>query len=118
MAWTLLIDRLPLRWRLVLGSEAEGSCGAGAGGLSGGDIEMDRTLAALYRSDTDTRSGGLGGSAPKVARWLGDIRTYFPSSVVRVMQQDALERLNLQQMLLEPEMMQAVEGESSLASVV
>jgi hypothetical protein len=104
------------RWRLVLGSEAEGSCGVGAGELSGSDIEMDRALAALYRSDTDTRSGGLGGSAPKVARWLGDIRTYFPSSVVRVMQQDALERLNLQQMLLEPEMMQAVEADVHLVA--
>ncbi len=66
------------RWRLVLGSEAEGSCGVGAGGLTGGDIEMDRALSALYRFDNDTRSGGLGRSATNVARWLGDIRTYFP----------------------------------------
>jgi hypothetical protein len=43
-----------------------------------------------------------------VARWLGDIRTYFPSSVVKVMQQDALERLDLKQKLMEPEMLDAV----------
>jgi hypothetical protein len=64
---------------------------------------MDAALSALYEaregSSTD-RQGGLGASAPNVARWLGDIRAYFPSPVVRVMQQDALERLNLQQMLL------------------
>ena len=42
------------------------------------------------------RQGGLGGSAPNVARWLGDIRSFFPTSVVRVMQQDAMERLGLQ----------------------
>ena len=29
-----------------------------------------------------------------MARWLEDIRSYFPQSVVKVMQQDALERLN------------------------
>jgi hypothetical protein len=105
-------DRLK-PWRLVLGSDAEDSCGAA--GLVGGDLEIDRALAALYQSG-DTRSGGLGGSAPRVARWLGDIRTYFPSSVVQVMQRDALERLNLQQMLLEPEMMQAVEPDVHLVA--
>ena len=60
---------------------------------------MDRVLEALYDSD---RSGGLGSSSPNVSRWLGDIRTYFPSSSVRIMQQDALQKLNLTQMLLEP----------------
>jgi hypothetical protein len=104
-------DRLK-RWRLILGSDAENSCGSA---LAGDDLGMDQALEALYKSDKP-RSGGLGGSAPKVARWLGDIRTYFPSSVVRVMQQDALERLNLQQMLLEPEMMQAVEADVHLVA--
>jgi Mg-chelatase subunit ChlD len=60
----------------------------------------------------------LGSSAPSVARWLGDIRTYFPTSVVRVMQRDALERLNLRQMLLEPELLEAVEADVHLASTL
>src|SRR5690348_4527351 len=90
------------RWRLILGGEeADGICI----GLQGAELGMDNALRALYDSD---RQGGLGSSAPNVARWLGDIRTYFPASVVRVMQQDALERLNLRQMLLEPEMLEAV----------
>jgi Mg-chelatase subunit ChlD len=74
---------------------------------------MDRALSALYESD---RGGGLGSSAPNVARWLGDIRSYFPATVVRVMQQDALERLNLQQMLLQPEMLEAVEPDVHLVA--
>lgn len=105
------------RWRLILGGgEADGigggakGCGEGAESdgltLGAADRAMDQALEALYNSD---RSGGLGSSSPKVARWLGDIRQYFPSFVVRVMQQDALERLNLQQMLLEPEMLEAIE---------
>jgi hypothetical protein len=69
------------RWRLVLGEEARQPLGEIALGES--DAAMDRALQALYDSD---RRGGLGASAPNVARWLGDIRTYFPSSVVHVMQ--------------------------------
>ncbi|MFN7947370.1 MAG: VWA domain-containing protein [Blastocatellia bacterium] len=100
------------RWRLMLGgNEADGTGCA----LSGADLAMDRALGALYDSD---RTGGLGSSAPNVARWLGDIRTYFPSSVVRVMQQDALERLSLQQMLLQPEMLQAVEPDVHLVATL
>jgi Mg-chelatase subunit ChlD len=91
------------RWRLVLGGGAADGTGVG---LSGDDARMDSALQALYDSE---RSGGLGGSNPNIARWLGDIRSYFPASVVQVMQRDALERLNLRQMLLEPELLQAVE---------
>ena len=115
------------RWRLILGGgPADGICGSGAGAgtdgsggegfdLGTGDREIDQVLAALYESGQERR-GSLGSSAPNVARWLGDIRNYFPSSVVRVMQQDALERLNLHQMLLEPEMLEAVEADVHLVA--
>ena len=99
------------RWRLVLGDEARQPLGEVA--LSEADAAMDRALQALYDSD---RKGGLGASSPNVARWLGDIRTYFPSSVVHVMQKDALERLGLQQMLLEPEMLREVEPDVHLVA--
>ncbi|MDQ2886269.1 MAG: VWA domain-containing protein [Chloroflexota bacterium] len=110
------------RWRLVLGKnagEAMGSGTAGSGTTGGGidlnvhDLGMDKVLEALYDAE---RSGGLGSSAPNVARWLGDIRTYFPSSTVRVMQQDALERLRLTQMLLEPEMLEHVDPDVHLVA--
>jgi Mg-chelatase subunit ChlD len=99
------------RWRLILGGDENDGTGCS---LSGGDESMDRALTWLY--DSTRRSGGLGASAPNVARWLGDIREYFPSSVVRVMQQDALERLNLRQMLLEPEMLEAVQPDVHLVA--
>jgi len=106
------IERLR-RWRLVLGGPAQEGLGAGA--LTGADRGMDEVLAALYDGE---RSAGLGGSSPNVARWLGDIRTYFPSSAVRVMQQDALDRLNLTQMLLEPEMLEQVEPDVQLVATL
>ncbi|HEY9439000.1 MAG TPA: VWA domain-containing protein, partial [Streptomyces sp.] len=64
------------------------------------------------------RSAGLGASAPSVARWLGDIRTYFPSSVVQVMQRDAIDRLGLSTLLLEPEMLEAVEADVHLVGTL
>src|SRR5262249_60083457 len=64
------------------------------------------------------RGAGLNASAPRVARWLGDIRTYFPSTVVQVMQADAIERLNLTRLLLEPEMLEAVEPDVHLVGTL
>jgi Mg-chelatase subunit ChlD len=96
-------DEAAKRWRLILGGEEADGTGVS---LSGSALEMDRALEALYDSD---RRGGLGGSNPNVARWLGDIREYFPSSVVQVMQRDAFERLDMKRMLMEPEMLEAVQ---------
>lgn len=90
------------RWRLVLGSEANEALPFQ---LSRQEAGIDKTLEALYDSQ---KKGGLGASSPNVARWLGDIREYFPQSVVRIMQQDALQRLKLTSMLMEPEMLEAV----------
>ena len=64
------------------------------------------------------RAGGLGSSAPSVARWLGDIRRYFPTPVVQVLQRDAIDRLNLRQLLLEPEMLRAVEPDLHLVTLL
>ena len=116
------------RWRLVLGGDADGTgCR-----LSGRDAAMDRALGALYRGNAGNagsagggapdrgrpRGAGLGGSAPEVARWLGDIREYFPTRVVQVMQQDAIDRLGLAQLLMEPEMLEAVEPDVHLVGTL
>ncbi|MFJ2186850.1 VWA domain-containing protein [Kitasatospora sp. NPDC087861] len=111
------------RWRLVLGGEADGTGCT----LRGRDAAMDGALAALYRGAPEEggraarggrRSAGLGGSAPQVARWLGDIREYFPSTVVQLMQQDAITRLGLDRLLLEPEMLEAVEPDVHLVGTL
>ncbi|MEV0261707.1 VWA domain-containing protein [Streptomyces sp. NPDC050617] len=108
------------RWRLVLGGESGGE-GTGRA-LGGADAGMDAALGALYGGDGKSgdmsRTGGLGASAPGVARWLGDIRTYFPASVVQVMQRDAIDRLGLAALLLEPEMLEAVEADVHLVGTL
>jgi Mg-chelatase subunit ChlD len=99
------------RWRLMLGKQADE--GIGEVKLDATEQGMDKTMAALYESE---RKGGLCASNPNVSRWLGDIRQYFPTSVVKVMQKDALERLNLQQMLLEPELLENVVPDVNLVA--
>ena len=108
-------DERMRRWRLVLGDPADNSST-----LDKADQQLDQALAALYDAERDNgpRSGGLGSSAPRVARWLGDIREYFPSSVVQVMQRDAVDRLGLTQMLLEPELLGAVEPDVHLVGTL
>ncbi|WP_435797407.1 VWA domain-containing protein [Streptomyces microflavus] len=111
------------RWRMVLGADSAESTGCT---LTGQDAAMDGALDALYGGGGKKpggrggggRSAGLGASAPSVARWLGDIRTYFPSSVVQVMQRDAIDRLGLSALLLEPEMLEAVEADVHLVGTL
>lgn len=114
-AFTSISSERLRRWRLMLGGEADGT---GCTLIGTADMGMDQTLAALYSNLEQKGRGGLGSSAPTVARWLGDIRTYFPTPVVQVMQKDALERLNLRQMLLQPELLETVEADIHLVSTL
>jgi Mg-chelatase subunit ChlD len=98
------------RWRLALGGEAED-------GLSAQDLRIDRALAALYERESGAkRRGGLGASAPRVSRWLGDIRELFPAPVVQVIQRDAFERLGLKAMLMQPEFLATLEADVHLVA--
>lgn len=100
------------KWRLILGKEADPTASQPL------EVEVkgiDDVLSALY--DTD-RTGGLGSSSPNVNRWLGDIRRYFPTSVVQIMQKDALKRLNLTQMLLQPETLEAMQPDVNLVATL
>jgi len=108
------LDERRRRWRLALG-------GDDADGLSERDLRMDRALTALYDRGVagdrgGARRGGLGASAPRVARWLGDIREFFPTPVVQVIQRDAFERLGLKAMLMEPEFLATLEADVYLVA--
>jgi hypothetical protein len=110
------------RWRLVLGGgDADGT----GTSLAGDDVRIDEALGAVYdvgetrqRGRGSGRAGGLSRSAPSVARWLGDIRRYFPVPVVQVLQRDAIERLDLRQLLLEPELLETVEPDLHMVTML
>jgi Mg-chelatase subunit ChlD len=117
-AGPLTFDRYQ-RWRLILGKRVEdqmssgrcaaGMCGRGDSTLSREMAEMDGALGAIYDVEDEKpeekgkRGAGLGGSRPKVSTWLGDVRKYFESDVVAVIQQDAIEKKGWRQLLFEPE---------------
>ena len=100
------------RWRLILGQKSDPEEDIPLSDASSG---MDNVLDALYDGQ---RQGSLGSSSPNINRWLGDIRRYFPAQVVQVMQRDALERLGLRQMLLEPELLASVEPDVQLVGAL
>lgn len=101
------------RWRLILGAGADPAQEVELQGAE--EKGVDQTLEALYDSD---RKGGLGSSSPNVNRWLGDIRRYFPTPVVQLLQKDALERLNLERLLLEPELLETLEADVDLVATL
>ena len=106
------------RWVLALGDEARSACPEVT--LSEEDAGMSDALSLLYDHGGDGKGlrGGSGASSPRVARWLGDIRKYFPSTVVRAMQKDAFDRLYLKDMLLQPEMLESVQPDVNLVSTL
>ena len=103
------------RWRLILGQDTRATEGAT---LNEQQSLMDATLAALY-DDTDgkgdngssKRSAGLGSSAPNLAKWLTDVRTFFPPDVVSVIQTDA-------KLLFEPETLKNVKPDIAMVSTL
>ena len=115
------------RWRLILGAESNGSFASMNGNeelaLSEEQDLMDQALAAIYnRSEYggfgSGRGAGNGPSNPQITRWLGDVRTLFEKDLVTVIQGDAMERCGLRQMVFEPELLENIEPDISLASTI
>jgi Mg-chelatase subunit ChlD len=98
------------RWQLTLGVEDDQN------ELSDRDQRLNAALSALYDSGSEKRRGGLGASSPRVAKWLGDIREFFPTPVVQIVQKDAFERLNLKALMLEPEFLSTLEADVHLVA--
>jgi Mg-chelatase subunit ChlD len=51
-----------------------------------------------------------------VAKWLGDIREFFPAPLVQIVQKDALDRLNLKALMFEPELLETFEADIHLVA--
>ena len=113
------------RWRLILGQESDKRFSdMGGGGLNAEQDLMDQALAAI---DNHTDAGGFGGSGrgagngpsnPQISRWLGDVRSLFEKELVTVIQNDAMTRCGLKQLLFEPELLENLEPDINLASTI
>ena len=107
------LDKLK-KWRLILGQQADPEQQVE---LTAAEEGADGVLESLYDDEGDQKKG-LGSSSPKINRWLGDIRKYFPKPIVQVMQKDAFERLNIEKMLFEPEFLESIEPDVSLVGTL
>ena len=109
------------RWRLILGSETQDSFSSMGGmSLSAEEALMDSALGAIYGGPGEAFGGGAGRgpSSPHISKWLGDLRSLFDPETVAVVQNDAIERKGLKQLLLEPELLEGLEPDLNLASTL
>jgi hypothetical protein len=109
-----------LRWRLVLGKEAE-ACSSklalpalvSAGGEDDGDDgeDLDVALDFVYgRQKT--------GTSLAVPEWLSRVRRFFREDVVALVQKDAMERKGLTRLLFEPETLPNLEKNVDLVATL
>ena len=114
-----------LRWRLALGPGAEKTLPAATlpklapaaadVGLGAGELEeLDRVLGFVYDQD---RAGGAR-SRPYLPQWLAALRGFFRHDVVALVQQDAVERRGLTELLFEPETLPYLERNVELVATL
>ncbi|WP_454980138.1 VWA domain-containing protein [Capnocytophaga haemolytica] len=107
------------RWRLILGQDVRAM---GEVTLSEEQSLLDATLAALYDNTEggkgSGRGTGLGKSAPNLAKWLTDVRNFFPPDVVSIVQADAIERKGLTKLLFEPETLKNVKPDIAMVGTL
>lgn len=107
------------RWRLLLGDPAERACG----GLSAEAQAADAALDWLYGRDGDRaergeRSAGLGPSALSTPDWINAIHTLFPKEVIERLEQDAVERYGIDEVVTNLEVLERIEPSESLLRAV
>ncbi|MBO5030611.1 MAG: VWA domain-containing protein [Lachnospiraceae bacterium] len=111
------------RWRLILGKESEKRFSDMTNySLTQEQDLMDQALASIYNRTElggfGSQGAGRGPSNPQISRWLGDVRTLFDKELVTVIQNDAVTRCGLKQLLFEPELLENMEPDVSLASTI
>jgi Mg-chelatase subunit ChlD len=125
-----------VRWRLVLGSDAEQGLGCG---LDGVDAGRDRTLGYLYNREyrpgrnvrggqgasgqgsgdsSKERSGGLEDSQLSIPEWINQVHELFPKRTIERLERDALERYNLQELVTNPDLLARAQPSPTLLKAV
>lgn len=117
-------DERLVRWRLLLGRASEGALDSRAG-LSPDDLAADAALAWLYdrgedlaARDIDDRRGGHGPSALTVPDWLSEVHRLFPKETIERIEQDAVERYQIHEVVTSPEVLARVEPNETLLRAV
>lgn len=123
-----------VRWRLVLGQEADGACDSP---LDTDGQSRDRALDFLYGREYGAgrnvrrgagggrsgehggaRGGGLEDSALTVPDWINAIHELFPKRTIERLERDALERYGLEEMVTNPELLSRANPNPTLLKAI
>jgi Mg-chelatase subunit ChlD len=109
------------RWRLALGRYSQNALG----GLEGRDAEADRVLDYLYAREHEKRGltwkkgpGSLDPTQMNALEWLGKAQTIFPHAVFEVLQEHALDRYGIADLLKDPKSLNALAPNPALLKVL
>jgi Mg-chelatase subunit ChlD len=114
-----------IRWRLVLGHDAEQGLGCG---LDGDDARRDGALGYLYNREygrgRNVRTGQRGGpgtldpSALSVPEWINAVHELFPKRTIERIEKDALERYKIEEMVTNPDLLARAQPSQTLLKAV
>jgi len=109
------------RWRLALGRYAQNSLG----GLSGRDGDADRVLDYLYSREHAKRGqswgkgpGSLDPTQMSAITWLGKARSIFPNKVFETLQDHALDRYGITDLLKDPKALESLQPNPAMLKVL
>ncbi len=112
-----------LRWRLILGSYSEqelgGENGDGDGTEGSSYREIDDLLDFLYGREYDEerdvrQEGGNEASQMVIPEWIRKIRKIFPNEVVERLENDALDRYQLSEILTDKNVLESMKPNMNL----
>ncbi len=114
-----------VRWRLVLGQDAEQGLGCGLGGE---DARRDAALGYLYnreygagrnvRPTLRVGPGTLDPSALTVPEWINAVHELFPKRTIERIEKDAVERYKLDEMVTNPDLLSRARPSQTLLKAV
>jgi len=117
-------DARLVRWRLILGRASESALD-GRAGMSADDLAADAALGWLYErgeglADRDImdRQGGMGGSSLTVPDWLSEVHRLFPKETIERIEQDAVEKYQIHEVVTNPEVLKRIEPNETLLRAV
>jgi hypothetical protein len=114
-----------IRWRLVLGEDAEQGLGCSLGGA---DTARDAALGFLYnreygpnrnvRQKNQDRRGGQEDSVLSTPDWINSVHQLFPRRTIERIEKDALDRYQIQELVTNPDLLKRAQPSQALLKAV
>ena len=109
------MDERLTRWRLVLGRGSEQ-----LGDL--GPRQQAQCDALGYLYDRENQNSGCGasgeGSSLSIPTWINEVHTLFPKRTIELIEEDALERYGMVEMVTNKDLLERVEPSETLLQAI